>query len=231
MTQNLSDFFSSNAQGSGSNPGSSLSGFLDQPKTKPQGQQRAAGKPPARKGQRTRQRILLAARKVFAEAGYEKATIRGIAELSGVDKASVIKHFGSKQDLFDEAVQWTVPVDELTTADPAQTAQNFLQGMLNAWAADPDGPMAVLLRTAMTSRDALELLRTQVTEQAVTSVAATIDGPDARLRAALLSAVLMGIASQRYLLQFPDLAAASDDDIVRIMAPVLGGLLSPDGAW
>lgn len=186
---------------------------------------------PARKGQRTRQRILLAARKVFAEAGYEKATIRGIAELSGVDKASVIKHFGSKQDLFDEAVQWTVPVDELTTADPAQTAQNFLQGMLDAWAADPDGPMAVLLRTAMTSRDALELLRTQVTEQAVTSVAATIDGPDARLRAALLSAVLMGIASQRYLLQFPDLAAASDDDIVRIMAPVLGGLLSPDGAW
>ncbi|MFL0176754.1 MULTISPECIES: TetR/AcrR family transcriptional regulator [Mycobacteriaceae] len=186
---------------------------------------------PARKGQRTRQRILLAARKVFAEAGYEKATIRGIAELSGVDKASVIKHFGSKQDLFDEAVQWTVPVDELTTADPAQTAQNFLQGMLDAWAADPDGPMAVLLRTAMTSPDALELLRTQVTEQAVTSVAATIDGPDARLRAALLSAVLMGIASQRYLLQFPDLAAASDDDIVRIMAPVLGGLLSPDGAW
>ena len=42
MTQNLSDFFSSNAQGSGSNPGSSLSGFLDQPKTKPQGQQQRA---------------------------------------------------------------------------------------------------------------------------------------------------------------------------------------------
>ncbi|MCX8561037.1 TetR family transcriptional regulator [Mycolicibacterium mucogenicum] len=183
---------------------------------------------PERKGQRTRQRILLAARKVFAEAGYEKATIRGIAELSGVDKASVIKHFGSKQDLFHEAVQWTVPVDELTTADPEQTAQNFLRGLLGAWAADPDGPMAVLLRTAMTSPDALELLRTQVTDQAVTSVAATIDGPDARLRAALLSAVLMGIASQRYLLQFPDLAAASDEDIVRIMAPVLGGLLAPD---
>lgn len=180
---------------------------------------------PERKGQRTRQRILLAARKVFAEAGYEKATIRAIAELSGVDKASVIKHFGSKQELFHEAVQWTIPVEEMTTADPAETAQNFLQGLLTAWAADPDGPMAVLLRTAMTSPDALELLRAKVTDQVVTSVAADIDGPDARLRAALLSAALMGIASQRYLLQFPDLAAASDDDIVRIMAPVLAGLL------
>jgi len=181
---------------------------------------------PERKGQRTRQRILLAARKVFAEAGYEKATIRGIAELSGIDKATVIKHFGSKQELFHEAVQWTIPVGDMTTADPAETAQNFLQGLLTAWAADPDGPMAVLLRTAMTSPDALELLRTKVTDQAVTSVAASIDGPDARLRAALLSAALMGIASQRYLLQFPDLAAASDEDIVRIMAPVLAGLLS-----
>ncbi len=183
---------------------------------------------PETKGQRTRHRILLAARKVFAEVGYEKATIRGIAELSGVDKASVIKHFGSKEELFREAVQWTIPVGEMTTADPTETAQNYLQGILAAWAADPDGPMAVLLRTAMTSPDALELLRTQVTDQAVTSVAATIDGPDARLRAALLSAALMGIASQRYLLQFPDLAAASDEDIVRIMTPLLSGLLSPE---
>ncbi|MEZ0053892.1 AcrR family transcriptional regulator [Mycobacterium sp. MAA66] len=182
---------------------------------------------PERKGQRTRQRILLAARKVFAETGYEKATIRGIAELSDVDKASVIKHFGSKLDLFREAVQWTVPVDDLTTPDPIATAQNYLHGLLTAWAADPDGPMTVLLRTAMTSPDALELLRTQVTDQAISSVAATIDAPDARLRAALLSALLMGIASQRYLLQFPDLAAASDEDIVRIMSPLLAGLLSP----
>lgn len=182
---------------------------------------------PERKGARTRQRILQAARKTFAEAGYEKATIRGIADLSGVDKASVIKHFGSKQDLFDEAVRWTIPVGELTTTDPGETAQNYLRGLLTTWAADPDGPMAVLLRTAMTSPDALDQLRAQVTDQAVTSVAATIDAPDARLRAALLSAVLMGIASQRYLLQFPDLAAASDDDIVRIVAPLLASLLSP----
>ncbi|WP_375538349.1 hypothetical protein [Mycolicibacterium sp. CBMA 311] len=36
----------------------------------------------------------------------------------------------------------------------------------------------------------------------------------------------MGIASQCYLLQLPDLAAASDEDIVRIMAPLLAGRLT-----
>ena len=80
----------------------------------------------------------------------------------------------------------------------------------------------------MTSPDALESLRSQVTDQAVTSVAADHRRTRRPARAALLSAVLTDIASQRYLLQFPDLATASDDDIVRIMAPVLSGLLSPD---
>ncbi|MUM23246.1 helix-turn-helix transcriptional regulator [Mycobacterium sp. CBMA271] len=170
------------------------------------------------------------ARRVFAEVGYEKATIRGIAAAAEVDKSSVIQYFGSKSNLFREAVHWTVPVEELTVTNPADTAQNYLRGLLAGWAADPDGPMAVLLRTSMTSTDALEMLREQVTEQAVSSVAATIEAPDARLRAALLSAVLMGIASQRYLLRLPDLAAASDDEIVALMAPLLTSLISPGQA-
>ena len=42
MTKNLSEFFSSNAQGSGATPGASLSGFLDQPKKPQAPQQREA---------------------------------------------------------------------------------------------------------------------------------------------------------------------------------------------
>lgn len=88
----------------------------------------------------------------------------------------------------------------------------------------------MLLRNSMTSDDALELLREQVTDHAVSSVAATIDQPDARLRAALLSAVLMVVASQRYLLRLPDLAGASDDDIVALVAPLLTALIAPENA-
>lgn len=163
---------------------------------------------------------------MFAEVGYEKATIRGIAARADVGKSSVIQYFGSKSNLFREAVHWPIPVDDLTVEDPAETAENYLRGLLSGWAAEPDGPMAVLLPNSMTSEDALKLLREQVTDHAVSSVAATIDQPDARLRAALLSAVLMGIASQRYLLQMPDLAASSDDEIVALMAPLLTALIS-----
>lgn len=182
---------------------------------------------PERKGQRTRRRILESARAVFAEAGYERATIRTIAAAADVDKSSIIKYFGTKQALFREAVHWDIPVAELTTDETLETTDNYARAMLTAWAADTNSPMAVLLRTSMTSEDAAKVLRAHITAQAVDTVAATIDAPDARLRAALAGAMLMGIASQRFILRMPDLMEADLDEILELVAPLLGKLIGP----
>ncbi len=184
-----------------------------------------------RKGLRTRRRILDAARGVFAKVGYERATIRGIAAAAGVDKSSVIQYFGTKQALFREAVHWDIPIAELTSDDAAETTENLARSMLAAWAADPNSPMAVLLRTSMTSEDAAELLRTHITVQSVDKVAATIDAPDARLRASLAGAMLMGIASQRYILRTPDLKDADVEDILRLITPLVRTLINPESVW
>ena len=180
-----------------------------------------------RKGQRTRRRILDAARSVFAKVGYERATIRGIAAAAGVDKSSIMQYFGSKQDLFREAVHWTIPLAEAIGDDPGQTAENLARGMLAAWAADPNSPMAVLLRASMTSEDAAEILRSHLSSHAITAVAETIDAPDARLRAALAGAMLMGIASQRYLLRMPDLCEVDAEEILRLVSPALHAVMNP----
>ncbi|WP_416520357.1 TetR family transcriptional regulator [Streptomyces achromogenes] len=187
----------------------------------------ATGAEPERKGERTRRRIMEAARRKFAEVGYERATIRAIAAEAHVDKASVIQYFGTKQELFREAVSWHVPIEELTTPDPARTVDNYLRAMLSSWAADPDSPMAVLLRTSMTSEEAAELLRRHVTKETVERVAANVDAPDARLRAALSGAMMFGIATQRYLLRMPDLAEADLDDVLRLAAPLFRTLIAP----
>ncbi|WP_231904981.1 TetR/AcrR family transcriptional regulator [Streptantibioticus cattleyicolor] len=172
--------------------------------------------------------MLAAARRKFAEVGYERATIRAIAAEADVDKSSVIQYFGTKQDLFREAVHWHIPIEELTSTDPARTVENYLRGMLGAWAADPDSPMAVLLRTALTSEEAAETLRRHITAEAVTPLAATVAAPDARLRAALSGAMMMGIASHRYLLRMPDLAEADLEDVLRVAAPLFRALIAPD---
>ncbi|MGW4371627.1 TetR/AcrR family transcriptional regulator [Nocardia takedensis] len=180
-----------------------------------------------RKGARTRRRILSAARRVFADLGYQHATVRGIAAAAGVDKSSIIQYFGSKQALFREAVYWDIPLEELSFDDSTATTESRTRAMLAAWAADPDSPMAVLVRTSMTSEDAAELLRTHITAQSIDPIAAEVDAPDARLRACLTSAMLMGIATQRYILRMPDLADAEVDDILRLVTPLIQTLLDP----
>jgi AcrR family transcriptional regulator len=180
-----------------------------------------------RKGQRTRRQILEAARAVFGDVGYERATIRGIASAANVDKSSIVKYFGTKQKLFEEAVTWTIPIHDVVSEDPSQTAQNLARGMLAAWAADPNSPMAVLLRASMTSEDAAQILRTHITYHAISAIATTIDTPDARLRAALIGAMLMGIASQRYLLRMPDLVDVDTEHILRLITPALRAVIDP----
>lgn len=182
-----------------------------------------------RKGARTRRRILEAARKDFGRLGFERATVRGIAQTAGVDKASIVQYFGTKQNLFREAVRWHIRVDELASADPMESAENYLRGLLGNWAADSDSPMSVLLRASMTSEEAAEMLRRRVTSEAVDPVAARLDDPDARLRAAVFAAVMMGLATHRYLLKMPDLAEAPLEDVLRIAVPVVRGLIAPQG--
>ncbi|MEU5400689.1 TetR family transcriptional regulator [Streptomyces sp. NPDC005963] len=179
-----------------------------------------------RKGERTRRRILEAARRQFAEVGFDRATIRAIATEAKVDKSSVIQYFGSKQELFREAVDWEIPVAALTTDDPGESVENYLRTMLGAWSKDRDS-MTALLRNSLTSEDAAELLRQRVTEQAIDPVAARLDDPDARLRAALVGAMMMGIATHRHLLRMPDLAEADQDDVLRLAVPVLRAVIDP----
>jgi AcrR family transcriptional regulator len=53
----------------------------------------------------TQQRLLQAAVQVFAEKGYEGATVRDICRLAGVNLAAVNYHFRDKERLYIEAVK------------------------------------------------------------------------------------------------------------------------------
>src|ERR1700735_593683 len=73
---------------------------------------RASG-PPARKrpgphrpraAAATKQALVLAARELFGQRGFESTTIRDIGDRAGVDAALIARYFGSKADLYIAAV-------------------------------------------------------------------------------------------------------------------------------
>ncbi|EST27458.1 TetR/AcrR family transcriptional regulator [Streptomyces niveus] len=75
-----------------------------------------------RRGGDTRQRIQDVALELFAEQGYEKTSLREIAEHLDVTKAALYYHFKTKEDivvgLFQDLAR---PIDELITWGEAQT--------------------------------------------------------------------------------------------------------------
>ena len=66
----------------------------------------------------TRGRILAAAESLFAERGFDGASMPAIAKASGITAGAIYKHFDSKADLFFEVVRRAVQ----SIPPPAATA-------------------------------------------------------------------------------------------------------------
>lgn len=65
----------------------------------------------SQKAERTRAELLVAAAKVFAEKGYEGASVGDIAVAAGYTKGAVYANFGSKQDMLLALAQELVAQD------------------------------------------------------------------------------------------------------------------------
>jgi AcrR family transcriptional regulator len=76
---------------------------------------------PPRPGPGTRERIQAVALELFAEQGYDKTSLREIAERLGVTKAALYYHFKSKEDIVASLVtDYFSQVDELVAWGRAQ---------------------------------------------------------------------------------------------------------------
>lgn len=154
----------------------------------------------------TRTAILAAARRRFADDGYERATIRAIAADAGIDPSMVIRYFGSKADLYAAASAIDLAVPDLTGGeDPAAV---YTRAFLARWEAGENTAEAVLLRTAPTHPEAAARVQAIFDEEIVPALRKALpDDPAVRERAALLLSQTLGIVYCRYLLGIEPIAS------------------------
>jgi AcrR family transcriptional regulator len=170
--------------------------------------------------------ILEAARRQFAEAGYELTSIRGVAAGAGVDAALVVHFFGSKERLFRAAVAWPFDpsdvVPRLLGPGAAGLGERLARVFLTVWDDPETSPqLLALLRSAMTNESFARLLREFVVTQLFEHLKEVMDGPDRELREELAAAHLLGIAIMRLVLRVEPLASASIDQLVAQVGPTL----------
>lgn len=177
---------------------------------------------------RTEAAILQAAKEQFAETGFERTTIRSVAAAASVDPALVMQHFGSKEALFAAAAKWSSDHESVLTAGRDELPAAALADLLGKFEDGEQREAAIaLMRSCLTHPEANRIVRDEVMCDRQAHIARVIDADDAELRAALVGACMMGVALARYVIEIPDLAAASAEDVARVMEPVLRQLVDP----
>jgi AcrR family transcriptional regulator len=177
-----------------------------------------------RTGERSRQRILEAARSCFAERGYDRATIRRIAEEAQVDPAMVYYFFESKSRLFTAALSMPVNPAERVAAELEGgldgLGERIVAHFLQAWDHAPIEPLLALLRSAPSDESSAGMFTEYIEREIVARLAATVPEP-ARLRAELVGAQLMGLALGRYVVRIEPLASTPAPTLVDWVGPTL----------
>lgn len=185
---------------------------------------RARGRRPG--ANETRQAVLEAARAHFAERGYDGATVRGIAVAAQVDPALVLQFYGTKERLFDSAVQLPFGADEVEQrvlrGPRAKLGRRLAGFFLSIWeTADRREPMMAMLRAATTSPQAGDLLRESLAHRVFAPIAEHLDLPDAPLRLSLCSSQLVGLGIARYVVAMEPLASLEPERVADLVAPTL----------
>jgi len=168
-------------------------------------------------------RILAEARRLFAEHGYDRTTIRAVATAAGVDAGLVMHYFGSKDLLFARAVE--VATEELPAAPSGEVTEELLTSLSRRLTAEPAASLAVL-RSMLTNADAADRYRAAAEPQ-LNQLTEAIPAPDADLRASLLSAIIHGVIAERYLLRLTHLADAPPEQIIDLLRPCFQSLTTP----
>ena len=172
----------------------------------------------------TREAIAEAARRQFAELGYDRATLRGIAGEAGVDAALVVRFYGSKDALFREVMALPPAVAEAIAglADgPRATVGRRLAEAIVGMLEDPRSRSVVLgrIRSASSHPDAAALVRETVTRDVGRLVAALTDD-EPETRAVLVGSQIVGLALARHVVRVEPLASLPAADVVDYIAPV-----------
>jgi AcrR family transcriptional regulator len=171
----------------------------------------------------TREQIAVAARSLFADLGYERATFRAIAGAAGVDPALVVHFYGTKDELFRQVMALPPPIAdglERLAEGSRETVGRRLAELIVGALENPASRTVVLgrIRCASSHPDAAALVRETVTRDLL-RLATALSDDEPETRAVLVGAQVVGLALARHIVRVEPLASMSSSGVVEIYAP------------
>ena len=174
----------------------------------------------------SREDILEGARKLFAERGYQGATMRAIAAEAGVDASLVVPFIGNKAALLSEAIEWPfdpeVEMPRLLVDGKHHVGEHIVGLVVRTW--DEEGgrnPILTLIRAATTEPKAAEMLAEFARNRLFAPLMERLGSDEPELRVGLAASQLVGMGLARHVLQVEPVASAKPADMVAWYGPTL----------
>jgi AcrR family transcriptional regulator len=171
----------------------------------------------------SRRALLEAARTVFDEVGYDRATTREIGERAGVDPALIARYFDSKEGLFIAAIAAGSAEEEGIDFEP----RALVAFLLERWDERGHSPISRALASPGLTPGAREQVSAVVGDRVLLGLVAELRErgvAEAELRAELLVALAVGVAVTRANGTLETLAEAPREQVLQILAPLLDAL-------
>lgn len=171
----------------------------------------------------SRRALLDAAREVFDEVGYDRATTREIGERAGADPALIARYFDSKEGLFIAAIAATSPEEDEIDFAPSE----LLRFLLERWDERGHNPISRALASPALTPGAREQISAVVGDRVVDGLAVELRArgtADPELRAELLVALAVGVAMTRANGTLETLARTPREQVLEALAPLLDAL-------
>jgi AcrR family transcriptional regulator len=195
---------------------------------------RRGGRRPGASG--TREAILAAASRHFAQHGYDRASLRGIAAEAGVDQKLIAHFFGSKQQLFVAAVGLPFNPGEVLPAILAGGRDSIGQRLAALLVDVLEQPelhqrLTGVVRAAASEPEVARMLREFLSRELFGRAAEMLGTEDGPFRANLVGSQIVGLVMARYVVAIEPLASMPPQAVAAAVAPTLQryliGPLSP----
>ncbi|MBX7454308.1 TetR family transcriptional regulator [Mycolicibacterium sp. 3033] len=182
------------------------------------------GRPPGASD--SRDRILAAARDLFARNGFDNTSIRSIAAAAGVDGALVHHYFGTKTQLFAAAIH--IPIDPMTVIGPLREVPVDQIGhvlpslLLPLWDSEMGKGFIATLRSLLAGSD-VAMVRSFLQDVITAEVGARVDDPPGtgRVRVQFVASQLVGVVMARYILELEPFRSLPVEQVAETIAPNL----------
>ena len=177
-------------------------------------------------GPDTREQILTAAGELFAELGFERTTMRGVAARADVDAALIHHYFVNKEGLLAAALVLPVDPGALLAGlddDPEHAGEAVVRRVLGVWEADPETRRRLLglIRVGLSHEYAAGVLRDLLGRTVLTALGRVVADDQRSLRASLVGTQMGGLLLGRYVLGIPAVRDATLEELALVIGPVL----------